>query len=144
MMHKNIVRYFQAWVEGGSTETRVEEAQEDIVVDGNEREDDESSEEGSGWWANSPTEGVPDALRSRGDDTDDLFSNSSSDDGSLVAEDDDTIDMSNPLGMPPRHDNRSGSIEDLLGEERDFQVRAFCVEMLVLGASILIYKRYCQ
>lgn len=125
MMHKNIVRYFQAWVEGGSTETRVEEEQQDVVEDENEPEDDESLEEGSGWWTNSPTEGVPDALRSRGDDTEDLFSNASSDDGSWVAEDDDTLDMSNPLVLPPRHDDRSGSIEYLLGEERNFQVRSF-------------------
>jgi translation initiation factor 2-alpha kinase 4 len=126
MLHKNIVRYYQAWVEGGEdTDTPIVEGPDDDEnVQVVQSEDAESSEDeaSSGWWTNSPTEGVHDNLleRSNGDGMGD-FSEHSSD--GWVAEDDDTIDMSNPRSMPPRRDNHSASIEDLLGQEHDFQVR---------------------
>jgi hypothetical protein len=126
LLHKNIVRYYQAWVEGCSMETQVEEVQDAAVEDGNISQNDESSEqssagEGSGWWTNSPTEGIPDNLLSRGGETEDFWEGSS-DDTNWVAEDDDTIDMSNPRGMPSRRDSHSASMEELLGHEHDYQV----------------------
>lgn len=126
MLHKNIVRYYQAWVEGGeNVDSSVEEEEDDeydVNVQAVQSEDEESSEEeaSSGWWTNSPTEGIGEHLLSRGSDADD-FSEHSSDGASWVAEDDDTIDMSNPRSMPPRHDSHSASIQDLLGQEQDFQ-----------------------
>lgn len=85
-----------------------------------EPDDDASSdEEGSGWWTNSPTEPTGEHLLSRGNDDTDDFSEQSSDSASWVPEDDDTVDVSNPRGMPPRGDTNSASIQDLLGH--DFQ-----------------------
>jgi hypothetical protein len=108
----------------------VEEEQEVAMVEDNISQNDESSGqssagEGFGFWTNSPNEGIPTNLLSRdvGDDETEDFSEGSSDDASWVAEDDDTIDMSNPRGMPPRRDAHSSSIEDLLGHEYDYQVR---------------------
>jgi hypothetical protein len=129
LLHKNIVRYYQAWVEGCNMETQVEEVQVVAMEDENtSSQNDESSEksstgEGSGWWTNSPSEAIPDNLLSRGggDETED-FSEGSSDDAIWVAEDDDTIDMSNPRGMAPRRDSHSASIEELLGQEHDYEV----------------------
>lgn len=125
MLHKNIVRYYQAWVEGGEdVDTSVEEEDEEDKNAGvvpSEEGDESSDEEGSsGWWTNSPTEGVGEHLLSRGGGADD-FSEHSSDTASWVAEDDDTVDMSNPRDMPPRHDSHSASIQDLLGCDQDFQ-----------------------
>ena len=75
LLHKNIVRYYQAWVEGGNTETPVEEEQEVAMVEDNISQNDESSGqssagEGFGFWTNSPNEGIPTNLLSR-DDGDD-------------------------------------------------------------------------
>ena len=128
LLHKNIVRYYQAWVEGYNMETQVEEVQEVALEDGNISQNDESSEEsageGSGWWTNSPIEGIPDNLLSRGGDETEDFSEGSSDDAiwDVEDEDDDTIDMSNPRGMPSRCDSHSASMEELLGHEHDYQV----------------------
>lgn len=123
MLHKNIVRYYQAWVEGGEdVDTSVEEEEKDEDDDkerenvGAEDEDSSEEEEGSGFWTNSPTDGVGGHLLPRSNDTDD-FSEQSSDGVSWVPEDDDTIDMSNPRGMPPRRDSHSASIQDLLGHD---------------------------
>jgi hypothetical protein len=122
MLHKNIVRYYQAWVEGGEdVDTSVEEEEKDEDkecenVGPEEDEDSSEEEEGSGFWTNSPTDGVGGHLLPRSNDTDD-FSEQSSDGVSWVPEDDDTIDMSNPRGMPPRRDSHSASIQDLLGQD---------------------------
>ena len=125
MLHKNIVRYYQAWVEGGEdADTPIVEEAVNENVKVVQAEDDESSDDeaSSGWWTNSPTEGVPDNLLEREDDEMVDFSEHSSDGASWVAEDDDTVDMSNPRSMPPRRDSHSASIEDLLAHEYDFQV----------------------
>jgi hypothetical protein len=71
LLPKNIVRYYQAWVEGGNMDTQVEEVQEVAIEDENISQKDESSDqssagEGFGWWTNSPTEVIPDNLLSRG------------------------------------------------------------------------------
>lgn len=127
MLHKNIVRYYQAWVEGGEdVDTSVEEEENqnaigdstDVVGEGGESSSEEEEGNSSGFWTNSPTDGVSGHLLSRGNDTDD-FSEHSSDSVSWVPEDDDTVDMSNPRSMPPRGDSHSASIQDLLGQ--DFQ-----------------------
>jgi translation initiation factor 2-alpha kinase 4 len=130
LLHKNIVRYYQAWVEGGNMEAPREEEVELIMEEDNTSQNDESSgqsssAEGFGFWTNSPTEGIPANLLSHGDGVDDMedFSEGSSDDASWVAEDEDTVDVSNPRGMPARRDSHSASIEDLLGHEYDYQVR---------------------
>jgi len=126
MLHKNIVRYYQAWVEGGEdVDTSVEGEQDDDDAENvqdvqlEEVEEEESSEEeSSGWWTNSPTEGVGEHLLSRGDDSGDFSEDSSA---SWVPEDDDTVDISNSRNMPPKHNSHSASIQDLLGQEQDFQ-----------------------
>jgi translation initiation factor 2-alpha kinase 4 len=123
MLHKNIVRYYQAWVEGGE-EIDAPSVGKDEGEEGKNfqraqsNDDDESSEDeanDSGWWTNSPTDGVGEDLLARGNSSDG-FSEHSSDGASWVAEDDDTIEMSNPRGV-----SNSASIQDLLGQEQDFQ-----------------------
>jgi len=86
MTHKNIVRYYQAWVEGGSEATVVESI-EAIPEEGNNTDanvglsgqhgDASSSDEESagGWWADdsaldSNTHGVVTPLRGKGEDDD--------------------------------------------------------------------------
>jgi translation initiation factor 2-alpha kinase 4 len=59
MTHKNIVRYYQAWVEGATRKTDAA-AWNDIEKEGEEKaESSDSSEDGEnkGWWTNSPTLG---------------------------------------------------------------------------------------
>jgi translation initiation factor 2-alpha kinase 4 len=55
MMHKNIVRYYQGWVEGG--ETAESAVPEELVEESDEGEEDSSSSgesESQGWWTSSP------------------------------------------------------------------------------------------
>ena len=53
--HRHIVRYYQAWVEGGETAEQVEEVK---ATERNDREDSNErsseSDESRGWWASSP------------------------------------------------------------------------------------------
>lgn len=63
MTHKNIVRYYQAWVEGGNKKDDaalpLEEAEEVVVVESDVESSGQSSGEegsGSGWWTNSPND----------------------------------------------------------------------------------------
>lgn len=55
MTHKNIVRYYQGWVEGGETAEPVEEVK---LIEKNDNEDEDEStsdeDENKGWWASSP------------------------------------------------------------------------------------------
>lgn len=66
MTHINIVRYYQAWVEGGSDASDVapiaeEEIEDNIDHHEVEKQVDEESDDDSvaGWWANSPQEEMP-------------------------------------------------------------------------------------
>ncbi|KAL3895469.1 MAG: hypothetical protein SGARI_007438, partial [Bacillariaceae sp.] len=102
MTHKNIVRYYQAWVEGGSGETTntanvdaasdagiSQEADDDDVMntgdalatDDGDDSDDENDNGGDGWWASSPPDrDLPKEMQSRGSS-----SSSSDDDGSSTS-----------------------------------------------------------
>lgn len=90
MMHSNIVRYYQAWVEGGTDSTEVDPITEEANSqdEGNdacknssnisEDENEEDSSEGeSGWWTNMRTDNVlPLEIQQRltaSDDEDSLF-----------------------------------------------------------------------
>ncbi len=65
MTHNNIVRYYQAWVEGGGREADVIEEEDDnhedlpdagdVLASQDALSDDENDEPG-GWWMNSPDE----------------------------------------------------------------------------------------
>jgi hypothetical protein len=86
------VRYYQAWVEGGNTETPVEEEQEVAMVEDNVSQNDESSGqssagEGFGFRTNSPNEGSPTNLLSR-------------DDGDDETEDFRKVLQTMPVGLP--------------------------------------------
>ena len=132
MTHKNIVRYYQAWVERG-TESAIGES-EHGVSGSDERaevkpENDEESDDNSsgGWWTNSPVESHLDThmkqRRNRegekkedGSDGDDEGSNSSS-------------NVSNETNSPreselQRKDMHSSSMVDLLENENDYDFQS--------------------
>ena len=138
MLHKNIVRYYQAWVEGGKMDTQVEEAEADAedttdIQIGPQEEESSGDDSNPGWWTNSPIEdGIHQHLVSRGDVESDenpegtsdstSWGDSIEDDTGDVAEDE-IVNMSNPYEMPPRGDSHSASIDDLLNNDHDFQVK---------------------
>jgi translation initiation factor 2-alpha kinase 4 len=143
MTHTNIVRYYQAWVEGGVDGTIAEEAHLDLeatkteqgVIAGNEAEDESegsSSEEdsGPGYWAKPPAGKF---FSDSGDD--DSSGSSASSSGSSIEEQasgfdqqagDDFLDTTSTLASgKSRRDLHSQSMENLLALEHDpgFQVR---------------------
>jgi translation initiation factor 2-alpha kinase 4 len=128
LTHKNIVRYYQAWVEGGTETTDVEPIEEEEeegksgeVGEGGEEEEEleeEASEDsGQGWWTNSPTENVlPRYMDRRKSSTSVDEGSSESSIGSKEA------DENPPLGSSICGLN-SESMSDLLQQdnENDFQ-----------------------
>ena len=156
MMHKNIVRYYQAWVEGGAMETQVEEEQADVegttdMQIGSQQEGESSGDDSSpGWWTNSPIEdGLHPHVKSRGKGEQESSEGSSdsasweecTEGESAGIADDETIDMSNSRGMPSRSDAHSASIDDLLSHEQDFQVGIASVHILLLYKCISLIIR---
>lgn len=133
MLHKNIVRYYQAWVEGdvgeAEEEEQVEEKSEDVIDESNiDLDVDASSEEdsGSGWWTSSPQElNLPDLMEKRvtGDDqeaSEREISEETLDDGSWAEESDDELkEMDDLFAARKRRDLHSASMEDLLKHEQD-------------------------
>jgi serine/threonine protein kinase len=138
MTHKNIVRYYQAWVEGG-TETiaaaaALDEVNEEVSIAGNDFPDgdveddqgdddsDESDDDSdAGWWKNSPTDGgLPLKMSRRNSRTKKEISGSAEDDGGRDSIDDGGGDfgMSTPFGSKAnRRDLHSESLMDLLEQE---------------------------
>lgn len=96
MTHNNIVRYFQAWVEGGTESTEVapivEEEEnsaafENISDHSESADEDDNDSDSSGWWTNSPRDHVMPlemqerlAANSNADDDDSLFDHGDDDD----------------------------------------------------------------
>lgn len=63
MMHKNIVRYYQAWVEGNDTDDAVVEEADNAIDEVDTTEDilkakleNDSEDDGDGWWTKPPKE----------------------------------------------------------------------------------------
>ena len=148
MTHKNIVRYYQAWVEGGGAvqETDVieeeghpEDCEDDDFVDAGDVlatedgvESDDENNGVAGWWTNSPSDrDLPKEMTERSDDSDSDVASTSS----WSAEDstDDKASSgrnSNGKLGSSRYKRASSSLSDMLEHENDqhFGVRKPCDE----------------
>ena len=127
MTHTNIVRYYQAWLEGGSESTEVapivEEEEKDVASENSASNqsasdaDDKDDSENSGWWTNSPRDHImplemQERLAAAASDDDSLFDytdNKSEDDGG-----DKGLQESSQ-----RHRKHSESMKNLLELETD-------------------------
>jgi translation initiation factor 2-alpha kinase 4 len=128
MMHNNIVRYYQAWVEGGTQpaagvnpiaeeeendeEGSLPQQQNEASIDSEEEEDSDEC----GWWTNSPVENaLPLEMQERflegQDENDSLFDY----EDNLAAEDNTLQDSSKPL----QRRKNSDSMINLLEQEND-------------------------
>lgn len=142
MTHKNIVRYFQAWVEGGSAETTTDNPSipdndddgVDVMDTGDalateDGEDSDDDNDASGWWASSPPDrDLPKEMQSSS-------SSSSSDGDSTSWSDTDGEDpswSSSNSGRPPdnsaKYRRNDSSLSNLLAHEND---HAFDVSIVV-------------
>jgi eukaryotic translation initiation factor 2-alpha kinase 4 len=65
--HKNIVRYYQAWVEGGETTEQAEKVKTTDTEEANESSSE--NDESRGWWTNSPLVGGVVPAQTQDDDT---------------------------------------------------------------------------
>ena len=150
MTHKNIVRYYQAWVEGGPNDeikddTIKEEEDDENIEAKTDREvpstsegqqnqevdddDDDDDDQGGSWWVNSPdTRGDIPIHQARNDDQSSSSSGelgSSSTSTSWSDAGDDCIDSNDPFGTSnnseaARDIKHSASVVDLLEHENDF------------------------
>jgi len=126
MTHNNIVRYYQAWVEGGNEGTEVapiEEEEETSRIDedaskhtsdgGSKSNDD--SDDGSGWWTNPPRDNImPLEMQER------LAASSDADDDSLFDYgDDDDANTAWDESPQQKDKKRTDSIKNLLEQETD-------------------------
>ena len=124
MTHPHIVRYYQAWVEGGTESAEVAPIlEEENTVEGEESkgasgpsESDEDSDGGSGWWTNSPADNVmplemQERLAASGDD-DSLFDYGDEDEGGAAWDE------------PSKDRNHSESVVNLLGQETDTEIQS--------------------
>jgi len=127
MTHPHIVRYYQAWVEGGEAESRevVPIAEEENSVEeqaskhtSDQSESDDDSDGGSGWWTNSPRDNVmPLEMQEQ------LAANSNLEDDSLFDYGD--KDEGDATWDVPKNDRRhTESMVNLLEQETDAGIQS--------------------
>lgn len=140
MTHKNIVRYYQAWVEGGGRDADVIEEEEDNhddlpdageVLASEDAQSDDGNDDSKGWWTNSPDDrGVTLATQDRSlDSTSDSSSESgdSSTSWSDMGDDNSTegkndFETDNSRGINSKKDKyrrTPSSLSDLLENENN-------------------------
>ena len=99
--HKNIVRYYQAWVEGGENTEQAEKVKATETEEANESSSE--NDESRGWWTNSPLVGGVVPAQTQGDDTAHLLEsishawNTADSDSSSSWEAENDHDFNNPL-----------------------------------------------
>jgi hypothetical protein len=130
MTHKNIVRYYQAWVEGEGVDATIEEGG---VIEENSIEkadvvdllvEAESDNDDAGWWTNSPNErDLPEEMQGLSNDSWE-DSKSSSNSTSSWSEEVETpsatlTEMDDGKKVPLSRDLHSASMVNLLEHEND-------------------------
>lgn len=129
MTHKNIVRYYQAWVEGGSegpfdeniiqeedhsTGDELEQYSDDQLQDSGTESENDGEE--LGWWTNSPTERHL-AGRPRHESSSD--SSESSDTQSWSSTGDSRVDKNGAITAAMDSDAHSSSMTNMLEHENN-------------------------